>query len=427
MDLVPDSDPVETREWRDALGSVLAFEGAGARALPAGRADAARRAARARRCPTRRTRPTSTPSRPTASRRTPATGRSSTRSAATSAGTRWRSSCAPTRRAPSWAATSRASSPRPCSTTPASCISGTRPRTSHGGDLIYVQGHCSPGIYARSFLEGRLTEERLLKFRQEVDGGGLSSYPHPWLMPDFWQFPTVSMGLGPLMAIYQARFLKYLHGRGLAETEQPQGLGVPGRRRVRRAREPGRDLAGRAREARQSGLRHQLQPAAPRRAGARQRQDHPGAGGRSSAAPAGTSSRSSGARAGTSCSPPTPAASCSSGWRRWSTASTRTSSRRTAPTSASTSSASIPSSRPWSPTGPTTRSGRWSAAATTRSRSMRPTTGPEPQGPADRHPGQDGQGLRHGRGRRGPEHHPSAEEDGRDRTCTSSPTASACR
>ena len=92
------------------------------------------------------------------------------------------------------------------------------PTESHGGDLIYVQGHCSPGIYARSFIEGRLSEARLLKFRQEVDGEGLSSYPHPWLMPDYWQFPTVSMGLGPLMAIYQARFLKYLQGRGLAET-----------------------------------------------------------------------------------------------------------------------------------------------------------------------------------------------------------------
>ena len=90
---------------------------------------------------------------------------------------------------------------------------------AHGGDLIYVQGHSSPGIYARAFLEGRLTEDQLLNFRQEVDGKGLSSYPHPWLMPDFWQFPTVSMGLGPLMGIYQARFLKYLHCRGLADTE----------------------------------------------------------------------------------------------------------------------------------------------------------------------------------------------------------------
>jgi pyruvate dehydrogenase E1 component len=89
----------------------------------------------------------------------------------------------------------------------------------HGGDLLYIQGHSSPGIYARAFLEGRLSEEQLLNFRQEVDGKGLSSYPHPKLMPDFWQFPTVSMGLGPIMAIYQARFLKYLEARGIAKTD----------------------------------------------------------------------------------------------------------------------------------------------------------------------------------------------------------------
>ena len=93
------------------------------------------------------------------------------------------------------------------------------PSADHGGDLIYVQGHVAPGIYARAFLEGRLSEQQLLNYRQEADGDGISSYPHPWLMPDFWQFPTVSMGLGPLMAIYQARFLKYLGGRGLANTE----------------------------------------------------------------------------------------------------------------------------------------------------------------------------------------------------------------
>ena len=91
---------------------------------------------------------------------------------------------------------------------------------AHGGDLLFIQGHSSPGIYARAFLEGRLTEEQLLNYRQETGGKGVSSYPHPWLMPEFWQFPTVSMGLGPLMAIYQARFLKYLQGRGLAETTQ---------------------------------------------------------------------------------------------------------------------------------------------------------------------------------------------------------------
>ena len=90
---------------------------------------------------------------------------------------------------------------------------------THGGDLVYFQGHSSPGMYARAFLEGRISEEQMYKFRQEVDGGGLSSYPHPWLMPDFWQFPTVSMGLGPLMAIYQARFMRYLQHRELAQTE----------------------------------------------------------------------------------------------------------------------------------------------------------------------------------------------------------------
>jgi len=112
----------------------------------------------------------------------------------------------------------------------------------HGGDLLYIQGHSAPGIYARAFMEGRLSEEQLLNFRQEVDGKGLSSYPHPKLMPEFWQFPTVSMGLGPLMAIYQARFLKYLHARGIADTanrkvwvfcgdgemDEPESLGAIG-------------------------------------------------------------------------------------------------------------------------------------------------------------------------------------------------------
>ncbi|WP_367605651.1 pyruvate dehydrogenase (acetyl-transferring), homodimeric type [Legionella sp. W05-934-2] len=107
-------------------------------------------------------------------------------------------------------------------------------------DLLYIQGHSSPGIYARAFLEGRLSEEQLNNFRQEVEANGLSSYPHPWLMPDFWQFPTVSMGLGPLQAIYQARFLKYLENRGLiepnkskvwvflgdGETDEPESLGA---------------------------------------------------------------------------------------------------------------------------------------------------------------------------------------------------------
>jgi pyruvate dehydrogenase E1 component len=111
---------------------------------------------------------------------------------------------------------------------------------AHPGDLVFMQGHSSPGIYARAYLEGRLTEDQLRLFRQEVDGGGLSSYPHPWLMPDFWQFPTVSMGLGPMMGIYQARFLRYLEHRGLVpasdrkvwvycgdgEMDEPESMGA---------------------------------------------------------------------------------------------------------------------------------------------------------------------------------------------------------
>jgi len=114
------------------------------------------------------------------------------------------------------------------------------PNESHGGDLVYFQGHSAPGVYARAFLEGRLGETQLGRFRREVDGGGLPSYPHPWLLSGFWQFPTVSMGLASLMAIYQARFMKYMHARGLidatgrkvwafvgdGETDEPESLGA---------------------------------------------------------------------------------------------------------------------------------------------------------------------------------------------------------
>ena len=116
------------------------------------------------------------------------------------------------------------------------------PTEQHGGDLIFFQGHSAPGIYARAFLEGRITETQIKHFRQEVDGQGLSSYPHPWLMPDFWQFPTVSMGLGPIQAIYQARFMRYLQHRkaiptqdrkvwafiGDGEMDEPESMGAIG-------------------------------------------------------------------------------------------------------------------------------------------------------------------------------------------------------
>ncbi|HIJ85790.1 MAG TPA: pyruvate dehydrogenase (acetyl-transferring), homodimeric type, partial [Magnetococcales bacterium] len=115
------------------------------------------------------------------------------------------------------------------------------PNHPSGGDLVFFQGHATPGIYARAFLENRLNEQHLINFRRELDPqGGLSSYPHPWLMPDFWQAPTVSMGLGPIMAIYQARFMRYLNDRQLkntsarkvwaflgdGETDEPESLGA---------------------------------------------------------------------------------------------------------------------------------------------------------------------------------------------------------
>ncbi|MDQ1343188.1 MAG: pyruvate dehydrogenase component, partial [Pseudomonadota bacterium] len=114
------------------------------------------------------------------------------------------------------------------------------PSDAHPGDMVFIQGHSSPGIYARAYLEGRLGEDHLRRFREEVGGGGLSSYPHPWLMPDFWQFPTVSMGLGPMQAIFQARFTRYLEHRGLipvsdrkvwaflgdGEMDEPESLGA---------------------------------------------------------------------------------------------------------------------------------------------------------------------------------------------------------
>ena len=116
------------------------------------------------------------------------------------------------------------------------------PNAKDGGDLVFFQGHISPGIYARSFVEGRFTEEQMDNFRQEAFADGLSSYPHPKLMPNYWQFPTVSMGLGPIQAIYQARFLKYLTNRGIkdcsgqtvycylgdGETDEPESLGAIG-------------------------------------------------------------------------------------------------------------------------------------------------------------------------------------------------------
>ncbi len=151
---------------------------------------------------------------------------------------------------------------------------------SGGGDQIYIQGHASPGIYARAYLEGRLSADQLDGFRQEHShpGGGLPSYPHPRLMPDFWEFPTVSMGLGPMNAIYQGRFNHYLHDRGIKDTSDQHVWAFLGDGEMDEPESRGLAHMAALEASGQPDLRDQLQPAAPRRSGARQRQDHPGAG-----------------------------------------------------------------------------------------------------------------------------------------------------
>ena len=221
------------------------------------------------------------------------------------------------------------------------------PSDSHGGDLIYMQGHSAPGIYARAFVEGRLSEEQLLSFRQETGGQGLSSYPHPWLMPDFWQFPTVSMGLGPLMAIYQARFLKYLHGRGIADTAARKVWAFMGDGEMDEPESLGAISLGGPRAARQPDLRHQLQSAASRRTGARQRQDRAGTRRHFPRRRLERHQSAVGLGLGPTARQGYDPACCASAWRNASTANTRISSRRTALMCASSSSASIPKPLRW--------------------------------------------------------------------------------
>ena len=219
-----------------------------------------------------------------------------------------------------------------------------RAQTESGDrDIVYFQGHAAPGIYSRAYLEGRISKEKLQNFRRELKpGGGLSSYPHPWLMPEFWEFPTVSMGLGPIQAIYHARFIKYLENRGLKQTDRRQGLGVSGRWRNGRARVAGLDHAGLAREARQPDLRGELQPAAARRPGARQRKNHSGTGSHFPRRGLERHQSASGAPIGTASSRTTATACWSSGWAKSATGSIRNILSRAGPTSARTCLAPIP-------------------------------------------------------------------------------------
>ena len=254
---------------------------------------------------------TSTPSRPSRSRGSRATRSSSAASAPTSAGTRWRWSTARTTGSTASAGTCPRSRRRPALYDVGFNHFFRGKRDGGFGDQVFFQGHAAPGIYARAFLEGRLTEEQLDRFRREVDGGGLPSYPHPRRMPEFWEFPTVSMGLGPLNAIAQARFNRYLLAPRDGRHERGEGVGVRRRRRDGRARVDGRAVDRGTRAARQPDLRRQLQPAAPRRPGARQRQDHPGARGDLPRRGLERHQGDLGPRAGTSCSPATSTA-CSS-------------------------------------------------------------------------------------------------------------------
>src|SRR3954454_8156772 len=213
MEISRDVDPVETKEWRDALGSVIAMEGPErASFLLEALADEARRQGAP--VPFTATTPYLNTIRPDQEARHPGDRPIEHRIRSL---IRWNAMATVLR-------ANKESSElggHIASFQSAALLYDTGfmhfwhgETDKQGGDLVYMQGHSSPGFYARAFLEGRLSEEQMLRFRQEVDGGGLSSYPHPWLMPDFWQFPTVSMGLGPIMAIYRARFLKYLEGRG---------------------------------------------------------------------------------------------------------------------------------------------------------------------------------------------------------------------
>jgi transketolase N-terminal domain/subunit len=247
------------------------------------------------------------------------------------------------------------------------------PNAFGSGDHIFFQGHASPGVYARAFLEGRLTEDHLTHFRREVvPGQGLSSYPHPWLMPDFWEFPTVSMGLGPLAAIYQARYNRYLQHRGIAdtsrsrvwaflgdgETDEPEALGS-----LHLAAREGLSTSTSSSTATSSGSTGRC--AATGRSIRSVR--------RSSTAPAGTSSRSCGAASGITCWPPTMTACSRAAWARQSTATIRSTSLKVARTSASTSSAPTRAWRRWLSISRTT-SWRACAAVATISRRSTPLT-----------------------------------------------------
>ena len=304
-------DPQETREWLEALDAVVGERRPAARAVPAG----ARRRARAahrRRAGTRGhdAVPEHDPAagRAASSRRR---GSSSGEYAASSAGTRSRRSSTRTRRAPSSAGTSPSYQSAAVLYETGFNHFWNAPSDRHGGDLVFMQGHSSPGVYARAFLEGRIPEEQMRKFRMEVGGGGLSSLPAPVADAGLLAVPHRLDGPRPADGDLPGPLHEVPAGPRPGRDRRAQGLGLHGRRRDGRARVPRRDLDGRPRAPRQPDLRHQLQPAAPRRPGPRQRQDHPGA--RDELPRRGLERHQgrSGARAGTRFSRTTTRATCS--------------------------------------------------------------------------------------------------------------------
>ncbi len=232
-----DLDPTETREWMESLKAVLDRDGPErAHYLLERMVEMTRRAGAMLPFQPTTEYVNTIPAAPR-SRRCRATPRWNGASARSSAGTRWRWWCAPT-----------ASPANSAATSPSFASSATlydvgfnhfwrAPTADHPGDLLYIQGHSSPGIYARAFLEGRISEDQLDHFRMEVDGKGISSYPHPWLMPDFWQTPTVSHGPGPDQRDLPGALLEVPRRPRPDAEVRSQGLVLPGRRRDRRARD----------------------------------------------------------------------------------------------------------------------------------------------------------------------------------------------
>ena len=322
---------------------------------------------------------TSTPSRGPSSRPIPATARSSGASRASSAGTPWRWWCAPTEHEDgigghistyASAATLLRGRLQPLLPRPARSAHRRRPGLLPGPRLAR---HLRPRLSRRPALARSSCDN----FRRELaPGGGLSSYPHPWLMPDFWQFPTVSMGLGPIIGDLPGALQPLPRAPRPRRPTGHAGLGLPRRRRDRRARIARRDHARRARKARQPDLRRQLQPAAARRPGARQRQDHPGARSRLPRRRLERDQGDLGRRLGSAARPRTRTGCWSSAWARSSTASTRSTRSRAAPTSASTSSARTRSCCDGGRHLTNDQMPSCGAAATTRKRSTPPTRPP---------------------------------------------------